>query len=126
MQKLLCFSLVFMAFGLVWSACGGKDPVSTTHKVVCNGSNITYSNYVRALVKTTCIQSGGCHDGSTFGAKDYRELTAGTIADGLKANLTNGTFETAVLVKNRMPLGGSLPDSILVKLECWFKAGYPN
>ena len=128
MKKLTLFSLILLAaVGLFWASCGPEDPIST-HKVTCNGKTTTYNNYVKALVDASCA-IGSCHDGSDpggLGANDYRHIPGTTaIPAGLQATLTDGTFEKNVLVENRMPRGSSLPDSILVRLECWFKDGYP-
>lgn len=127
MKKLTLFSVILLAgVGLFWVSCGKDDPDST-HKVTCNGKTTTYNNYVKLLVEASCAL-GGCHDGSgTLGARDYRHIPGTTaIPVGLQSTLTDGTFEKNVLVENRMPRGGSLPDSILVRLECWFQDGYPQ
>lgn len=127
MKKMSLFPLFLLVFGLFWTACDPDETTTTTHKVTCNGKTTTYNNYVKALVQASCSVSG-CHDGSgVLNAKDYRHV-AGTTAvpAGLKEAITSGGFEKNVLVDNRMPRGSSLPDSILVRLECWFKDGYPE
>jgi len=85
---------------------------------------ITYTNFVKNLIKTTCSLNG-CHDISAPPGYDY------TFYAGIKAKVDNGTFENRVLKLKEMPSqlstgARSLDACTLLKLRKWVNNGAPE
>ncbi len=79
-------------------------------KITCDGSNPTYTSYVKNLVDNNCVS---CH--SNF-----------ATYSGLSTVTTNGKFEQKVLIEQSMPKNGSLSTEELKKLQCWVDNGFPE
>lgn len=107
--------VLVIATGVVmmgWLASCKKDKPS------CDGSNPTYTSYVKSVIDSKCATSG-CH-GVGSGDGDF------TTFSGLQPYLNNGSFAKEVLDKQTMPQNGSLSTEQLNKLQCWKENGYPQ
>lgn len=95
------------------SSCGKNklDPV-------CDGSDITYDNYIGALVESKCM-GGSCHS-TGAGNSDL------TTYAKMQGQINNGNFAKEVLTKQTMPENSSLSQDELNKIQCWVDNGYPE
>lgn len=95
------------------TAC--KKPLE---RVPCDGTVQNWDGNVVNIIADGCSGSN-CHGaGSSRG--DF------TSYAGIKPYLDDQSFENTVLVDRSMPRGGTLADSSLAKLQCWFEQGYPE
>lgn len=98
---------VWLSFGLGATSCKKSKKKVTP---VCDGTNATYNNTVKAIVNSSCVS---CHSGySTY--------------SGLSTITTNGKFTQHVLTNQDMPQGSSLSSDQLNKIQCWVNNGYPQ
>lgn len=95
------------------SACSKKklDPV-------CDGSDITYDNYMKAFITSNCL-GGSCHS-SGSGNSDLTSFAK------VQVYVNNGQFEKEVLSNQTMPEDATLSQDELNKIQCWADAGYPE
>lgn len=87
----------------------------------CDIANVTYDVDIKPIISANCAIPG-CH-ASGFGAGDF------TTYAGLKAKVDagiNGTVNDRVVILKDMPLGGSLTQDEILKIDCWIKDGAPN
>lgn len=77
---------------------------------VCDGTNATYNNTVKAIVNSSCVS---CHS-------NYSSYS------GLSTITSNGQFKQHVLTDQDMPKGSSLTSDQLNKIQCWVNNGYPQ
>lgn len=77
---------------------------------VCDGTNATYNNTVKAIVNSNCVS---CHS-------NYSSYS------GLSGITSNGQFAQHVLTDQDMPKGSSLTSDQLNKIQCWVNNGYPQ
>lgn len=104
---------VLMLAGLLWTSCNGNK-----ERIPCDGTTQTWNGGVATIINTNCATSG-CHNaGSNDG--DF------TNYSGIQSSLQNGRFESRVLDRKSMPPNGSLADSVLAKLQCWYEQGTPE
>ncbi|WP_341900821.1 hypothetical protein [Fluviicola taffensis] len=97
---------VLLSVGFSASSCKKKKKVTP----VCDGTNATYNNTVKAIVNSSCV---GCHSSySTY--------------SGLSSITSNGQFTQHVLTDQDMPEGSSLTSDQLNKIQCWVNNGYPQ
>ncbi|WP_430402778.1 hypothetical protein [Fluviicola sp.] len=97
---------VWLSFGLGATACKKNKKVTP----VCDGTNATYNNTVKAIVNSNCVS---CHSSySTY--------------SGLSSITSNGQFTQHVLTDQDMPEGSSLSSDQLNKLQCWVNNGFPQ
>lgn len=102
--------LLFAAIlGIGFGAAGCKK-TKTKITPVCDGTNATYNNTVKAIVNSSCV---GCHS-------SYSSYS------GLSAITSNGQFAQHVLTDQDMPKGSSLTSDQLNKIQCWVNNGYPQ
>lgn len=109
-----CTLLLFTTIFLI--GCSKGDEKITP---VCDGSNLTYSSGISAIINSNCNNSGCHNSGSSNG--DYTSYV------GLKGTLTNGNFNSRVLNRQDMPKGSAtLSETQLNQLKCWVNNGYPE
>lgn len=100
-------AMVCISAGLGLTGCKKSKKKITP---VCDGTNATYNNTVKAIVDGNCVS---CHSGySTY--------------SGLSTVTSNGKFAQHVLTDQDMPQGGSLTTDQLNKIQCWVNNGYPQ
>ena len=85
-------------------------------RIPCDGSTQSWDGNVANIVATGCTGST-CHGAGSING-DF------TAYAGIKPFLDNGSFENAVLIDRTMPQVGTLADSSLAHLQCWFEQGY--
>lgn len=85
----------------------------------CDSVNSKYSEVILPMMQANCAISG-CHDGTGGAPGDF-----GTYAD-VKAVADNGKLADRVIVLKNMPPAGPLPDSLILKLNCWLGKGAQN
>ena len=96
-----------LSIGLGASSCNKSKKKVTP---VCDGTNATYNNTVKAIVNSSCVS---CHSNySTY--------------SGLSSITSNGQFAQHVLTSQDMPKGSSLTGDQLNKIQCWVNNGYPQ
>lgn len=85
------------------SSCGKNN-------VTCDGSTTTYTADIKSIIDASCVS---CHANySTY--------------SGIKASVSNGSFESEVISKQTMPQGSKLSDTDLTKIKCWLEQGAPE
>jgi len=95
-----------LSFGLGATSCKKKKKVTP----VCDGTNATYNNTVKAIVNNSCVS---CHS-------NYSSYS------GLSSITSSGQFTQHVLTDQDMPKGSSLSSDQLNKLQCWVNNGFPQ
>lgn len=105
------FSGILLAAGLS-IGLGAAGCKKSKNKVtpVCDGTNATYNNTVKAIVNSNCVS---CHS-------NYSSYS------GLSGITSNGQFAQHVLTDQDMPKGSSLTSDQLNKIQCWVNNGYPQ
>jgi hypothetical protein len=108
-------SFLFLVVVVLFS-CSKDEEKSIA--VACDGSNLTYNSGVSSIINSNCTDSGCHNSGSQHGGF--------TSYSGIKPLLTNGSFNSSVIVNQSMPKGSSLTQSQLNKLKCWVDNGFPE
>lgn len=105
------FTGILLALGLSISL-GASGCKKSKKKVtpVCDGTNATYNNTVKAIVNSSCVS---CHS-------NYSSYS------GLSTITGNGQFAQHVLTDQDMPKSSSLTSDQLNKIQCWVNNGYPQ
>lgn len=85
---------------------------------VCDGSDITYDNYVHEIITSKCSGSS-CHS-SGSGNGTYTNYA------NIQGIINNGKFKSEVLTNQTMPENSSLSQDELNKIQCWVDNGYPE
>ncbi|MCB9189911.1 MAG: hypothetical protein H6600_08780 [Flavobacteriales bacterium] len=102
MNKNIVFAVVMIGVSSL-ASCG-------KNKVACDGSTRTYTADIKSIIDASCVS---CHANySTY--------------SGVKASVSNGTFESEVISKQTMPQGSKLSDADLTKIKCWLEQGAPE
>ena len=117
------YSILFLSlsFLLVFSSCvrdRGPLPVPKA-PIGCAALNITYASDIKPIILANCA-IGGCHDNSGGAPGDYTQYNM------VKSAVDAGLFQDRALVVKDMPPAGALPDSLIVKINCWLDAGAPD
>jgi len=98
----------------------GSGIIDTTHTVICDTSNITYSttiSYIYSICCLNCHGSGNNLDFSTYGALSaYLSVNSQTTLNSI--NYVAGT--------QHMPPSYKLDACTIKKIQIWITAGYPN
>jgi hypothetical protein len=113
----------FILPALVFNGCAYDKrelahPNTDTTFVNCDTSaSVTYTSFVKSMVKTNCTFSG-CHGADAPPGFDY------TLYDNIKAKVDTGAFQIRVLDKKEMPPPNSpgqksLDTCTLYKLQKW-------
>ncbi len=112
-SQVIYTAVVSMCFIIGLSACSEEkiDPS-------CDGSDITYDNFIKSFVQSNCL-GGSCHS-SGSGNGDF------TTFAKLQVVVNNGKFTSEVLVNQTMPQGSTLNQDELNKVQCWADAGFPE
>lgn len=111
----------YQAVSIAIVACitiGISSCKKNTLDAVCDGSDITYDNYMKDLINSSCMGSG-CHNAGSGNG----DLT--TYAK-VQVYVNNGKFKSEVLTNQTMPEGKSLSQDELNKVQCWADAGFPE
>lgn len=84
----------------------------------CDGSSPTYLTEIKPIIEANC-NSASCH-GTNSNRGDWTSYAL------LESVLTNGKFESEVLVKQSMPPAGPLSETTLNLIKCWAETGFPE
>lgn len=123
MKKQPLHAPVLLVLGLImfsmYSCLKDRAPIPAPKPSLCDTMNVIFSKHIEAdILWTHCAISSGCHAaGASYEMYDYNTL---------KPFAENGKLRDRVLDKKDMPTSGPLPDSLLQRLDCWLKNGYPN
>ena len=114
---------LFLVLGLMslvlYSCLKDIAPSPKPKPTMCDTMNVSYAKHIESdILWTYCAISSGCHSaGASYEIYDYNTM---------KPFAQNGKLRERVLDKKDMPTSGPLPDSLLQRLDCWLKDGYPN
>ena len=91
---------------------------------VCDTLDFTYLGDIKPIVQTSCLTSGttNCHKSGGIGVGDF------TTYAGLKEKVDNAITQTVkeMVDSKTMPIGGSLTNNEILKIDCWIDAGALN
>ncbi|MCZ4245445.1 c-type cytochrome [Pedobacter punctiformis] len=79
--------------------------------------NVTFTNYIQALVQTKCAS---CHTAGGSGAPSW------TYSNYASVTANSAKINNAVLVTGVMPMNGSLSTSEKQLLKAWLDKGMPQ
>ena len=117
---IVCDSVAPYTCDTTFISCNTVNVCDTV--TACDTANITYAVDIEPIISTNCATSG-CHVSGGSGPGNF------TTYSGLKAKVdmgVNGTVEHRVVVLKDMPLGGSLTQDEIFKIDCWIQDGAPN
>lgn len=123
--KNLSFLLIICASVLVVVSCN-KDEVPPIDPGACETDNLTYNNFAKDLVNSTCATSG-CHDvnansnGVPYPFHNYEVMKAAVDAGRILGSIRREAGFSA------MPKGeAKLSDCNISKMEAWIADGAPE
>lgn len=110
-----------------WIASGAENTtgcssgiIDTTHAVVCDTSNITYSGSISGIFSLCCLNCHGAGsnlDFSTYSLlNSYLSINSQTLLNSI--NYVSGA--------QQMPPSYKLDACTIKKIQIWISAGYPN
>lgn len=108
-------TILMMLLSVSIFGCSKEDKKMS---VTCDGSNLAYNTGISSIINANCNNSS-CH-GSNSPHGSF------TTYSGLQGVISNGAFNSQVIVNQTMPQGSSLTQSELNKLKCWVDNGYPE
>lgn len=106
-------------FIIVTTSCEYNSEEELYGEEIDNITEVSFSTDIFPIIQMSCATTA-CHSQGGF---------ANGVFDGyagVNAKVENGSFRQRVLIDMDMPLGGSLSDEELVKIEAWLDNGAPN
>lgn len=105
-------------------ACNYDKVVRDPDRLDCDAVQFTYDEQVREIINRNCAYSG-CHDGISGNPGNF------TTYAGLVSRISNGQFESRVLLTREMPPVNATGPTQLTRdeiddLTCWLEQGYPE
>lgn len=111
--------LTLMVLGL--AGCGKDDNGPTPEPPTPGGDvtaeNVTYANFVGALLQSKC---SSCHAGSGSGTAKWAFSGYNSVKDNL------ARINDMVIVRKLMPQNGSLSTREMTLLKAWIEKGGPQ
>ena len=113
-----------LAILAVLAGCNYDQIMRDPDRLDCEAVQFTYAAQVREIINRNCAYSG-CHDGISGNPGNF--MTYG----GLVSRISNGQFESRVLLARDMPPSDAtgpteLTQDELNDLTCWIEQGYPE
>ncbi len=119
-----CLAAIFLLFAAFLTACNYDKIVPEPDGLDCDAVQLTYNEQVREIIDRNCAYSG-CHDGISGNPGNF------TTYAGLISRISNGQFESRVLLTREMPPPNATGPTELTQdeiddLTCWLTQGYPE